>query len=55
MNLLGSAKKVIDKDKDGEDVRKLGSADVVLMHCNNQRLTYLTYCLFLYLIYNLVN
>ena len=32
--LLGSAKKDIDKDKDGEDVPKLESAAVVLVHCN---------------------
>ena len=35
MNLLGSAKRDIDKDKDGEDVPKLESAEVVLMHCNH--------------------
>ena len=34
MNLLGSAKKDVDKDKDGEDVPKLESVEVVLMHCN---------------------
>ena len=34
MNLLGSAKRDIDKDKDGEDVPKLESAEVVLVHCN---------------------
>ena len=32
--LLGSAKKDIDKDKDGEDVPKLESVAVVLVHCN---------------------
>ena len=34
MNLLGSAKKDVDKDKDGEDVPKLESVEVVLIHCN---------------------
>ena len=34
MKLLGSAKKEVDKDKDGENVSKLESAEVVLMHCN---------------------
>ena len=34
MKLLGSAKKDVDKDKDGEDVSKLESAEVVLVHCN---------------------
>ena len=32
--LFGSTKKYVDKDKDGEDVPKLESAEVVLMHCN---------------------
>ena len=34
MKLLGSAKKDVDKNKDGEDVPKLESAEVVLLHCN---------------------
>ena len=34
MKLLGSIKKDVDQDKDGEDVRKLESVEVVLMHCN---------------------
>ena len=34
MRLLGSAKKVVDKDKDGEIVPKLESAEVILVHCN---------------------
>ena len=34
MKLLGSTKKDVDKEKDGEDVRKLESAEVVLVHCN---------------------
>ena len=34
MKLLGSAKKGDNKDKDGEDVPKLESVEVVLVHCN---------------------
>ena len=34
MKFLGSTKKDIDKDKDGEDVPKLESVEVVLVHCN---------------------
>ena len=32
--LLGSGKKDVDKDKDGENVPKLESVEVVLVHCN---------------------
>ena len=34
MKLLGSTKKDVDQDKDGEDVPKLESVEVVLLHCN---------------------
>ena len=34
MKLLGSTRKEVDKDKDGEDVPKLESVEVVLVHCN---------------------
>ena len=34
MQLLGSSKKVIDKNKNGELVPKLGTVEVVLVHCN---------------------
>ena len=34
LELLGSTKKDVDKDQDGEDVLKLESVEVVLMHCN---------------------
>ena len=34
MKLLGNTKKDVDKDKDGEDVLKLESIEVVLVHCN---------------------
>ena len=34
MKLLGSTKKDIDKDKNGENVPKLESVEVVLDHCN---------------------
>ena len=34
IKLLGSTKKNVDKDKEREDVTKLESVEVVLMHCN---------------------
>ena len=34
MKLLGSTKKVVDKDKNGENVPKLESVEVVLVPCN---------------------
>ena len=34
MKLLGSAYKVVDKDKNSENVLKLESVEVVLVHCN---------------------
>ena len=34
MKLLGSTKKDIDQDKDGKNVLKLESLEVVLVHCN---------------------
>ena len=34
VKLLGSTKKDIDQDKNGEDVPKLESVEVVLVHCN---------------------
>ena len=34
MKLLGSTKKVVDKDRNGENVPKLESVEVVLVHCN---------------------
>ena len=34
MKLLGSTKKVVDKDKNGENVPKLESVEVVLVHCD---------------------
>ena len=33
MKLLGSSKKDVDEDKDGEDLPKLESVEVVLVHC----------------------
>ena len=32
--LLGSTKKIVDKDKNGENVPKLESVGVILVHCN---------------------
>ena len=34
MQLLGSSKKVIDKNKNGDFVPRLETAEVVLVHCN---------------------
>ena len=34
MKLLGSARKDADQNKEGENVPKLESAEVVLVHCN---------------------
>ena len=34
MQLLGSSKKDIDQNKDGEIVSKLETGEVVLVHCN---------------------
>ena len=34
IKLLSSTKKDVDQDKDGEDVPKLESVEVVLVHCN---------------------
>ena len=34
MNILGSTKKVIGKDKNGENIPKLEIVEVVLIHCN---------------------
>ena len=34
MRLLGRSKNVVDKDKNGENVGKLESVEVVLVHCN---------------------
>ena len=34
MRLLGSTIKDVDQDKDGEDVPKLESVEVILVHCN---------------------
>ena len=34
MKLLGSTKKDVDRDKNGENVPKLESIEVVLVHCN---------------------
>ena len=34
MKLLGSSEKVVDKNKNGENVPKLESVEVVLVHCN---------------------
>ena len=40
MSLLGSTKKDVDKDKDGENVAKLESVKFVIVHCNSVRNDY---------------
>ena len=40
MNVLGSIKKVIDQDKNEENIPKLESVDVVLVHCNQVKNDY---------------
>ena len=34
MKLLGSTKKDVDQDEDGDDVPKLESVEIILVHCN---------------------
>ena len=34
MKLLGSTRKGVDKDKDGENVPKFESVEAALVHCN---------------------
>ena len=34
IKLLGSTRKDVDEDKDGEDVPKLESVELILAHCN---------------------
>ena len=41
MRLLGSIKKDVDADKNGENVPKLESVEVVLVHCNLVKNDYL--------------
>ena len=58
MRLLGSTKKDVSQDKDGEDVPTLESAEVVLVYCNLVNNNYqqaLKYYLRLSQINNLVN
>ena len=35
MKLLGSSKRDVDQDKDGEDVPKLESVEVALVYCKS--------------------
>ena len=56
MKLLGSTRKEVDKDKNGEDEPKLESVEVVLVHCNLVNNSYQqAYYLLLCLINNLVS
>ena len=40
MRLLGSTKKDVDKDKISENIPKLESVEVVLVHCNSVKNDY---------------
>ena len=40
IRLLGSTKKDVDEGKDGEKVPKLGSVEVILVHCNVAKSNY---------------
>ena len=55
MKLLGSTKNVVDKDENSEDVPKLESVEVVLVHCNLIINMHQKYYLVLYQINNLGN
>ena len=44
MKLLGSTKRDVHKDKNGEDVPKLKSVEVVLVHCNLVNNSYQQVC-----------
>ena len=51
MKLLGRTKKYTDQDKDGENVSKWESVEVVLVHCNLVNTNYQQaskYCLLSY-------
>ena len=57
MKLLGNIKKVVNKDKNGENVPKLEIVEVVLVHCNLVKNDYqhTSKVLLLYQIKHLVN
>ena len=58
MKLLGSTKKFIGKDKNGENLPKIESVEFVLVHCNLVKMIInitRRYYLRLYQIKNLVN
>ena len=57
MELLGSTKKDVDKNKEGEDVPKLESVEVVLVHYDLVKNNYqqASKVLFMYIISNLAS
>ena len=58
MRLLGSTKKDVDADKNSENVPKLESIEVVLVHCNLVKMiinTHQKFYLVLFQINNLVS
>ena len=55
MKLLGSTKKDVDKDRNDENVPKLESVEVVLMHCNLVKMIINTHQKFLVLLFQKTN
>ena len=55
MKLLGSTKKDFDKDKDEENVPKLESVEVVLVHYNLSRMIINTHQKFYLLLFQISN
>ena len=55
MRLLGSTKKDVDSDKNGENVPKLEPVEAVLVHCNLVKNDYQQFYLVLFQIINLDN
>ena len=55
MQLLGSSKKEIDQDKNGEIVPKIENANVILTHCNVVNNTHQQKSRVLYFFYQLNN
>ena len=55
MILLGSTKKDVGQDKDGEDMPKLESLEVVLVHCNLHNRNYQQASKVLFFLYQISN
>ena len=55
MKLLGSTKKVVDKDKNGENKPNLEIVEVVLVHCNLVKNDYQNTSKFYLLFFQILN